>query len=103
MLRTVDEIVVYAPLERVFALAADVERWPALLPHYRYVRRLGATLPDGSAAYAMGARRSGFPIRWSAVQRREREAQRIAYRGLRVSLGAWTWSGASSPERRWCS
>lgn len=79
MLHTTDEIVVYAPLERVFALAADVERWPALLPHYRYVRRLGASLSDGSAAYAMGATRSGFPVRWSSTQRRERAAQRIAY------------------------
>lgn len=25
-------------MERVFAVAADVERWPAFLPHYRWVR-----------------------------------------------------------------
>src|SRR5919108_5425769 len=37
-MRTVDECLVRAPLETVFAVAADVERWPEHLPHYRYVR-----------------------------------------------------------------
>jgi len=36
--RTVDRVTVRAPLERVFAVAADVERWPGFLPHYRWVR-----------------------------------------------------------------
>ena len=30
---TLDERVVHAPVARIFALAAEVERWPALLPH----------------------------------------------------------------------
>jgi ribosome-associated toxin RatA of RatAB toxin-antitoxin module len=37
-MRTVDERVMRAPPRSVFELAADVERWPALLPHYRFVR-----------------------------------------------------------------
>ena len=37
-MRTVDECVVRAPVQTVFDLAADVERWPDHLPHYRYVR-----------------------------------------------------------------
>jgi hypothetical protein len=37
-MRTVDERVVRAPLATIFALAADVERWPKHLGHYRYVR-----------------------------------------------------------------
>jgi ribosome-associated toxin RatA of RatAB toxin-antitoxin module len=39
--RTVDRVSIGAPLERVFAVAADVERWPSFLPHYRWVRVLG--------------------------------------------------------------
>jgi ribosome-associated toxin RatA of RatAB toxin-antitoxin module len=31
---------VQGPLERVFAIAADVERWPSFLSHYRWVRVL---------------------------------------------------------------
>jgi ribosome-associated toxin RatA of RatAB toxin-antitoxin module len=37
-MRTVDERRVRAPVARIFALARDVERWPTLLPHYRFVR-----------------------------------------------------------------
>jgi hypothetical protein len=34
---TIDEQLVRAPLDRIFSIAADVERWPVHLPHYRYV------------------------------------------------------------------
>ncbi len=56
-----------APPERVFRLAADVERWPERLPHYRYVRALPA--PPGERRFAMGARRGAIPVSWKAVQR----------------------------------
>ena len=57
----------HAPADRIFALAADVERWPERLPHYRYVRRLPD--PNGERRFAMGARRGPIPVRWEAVQR----------------------------------
>ena len=53
---TVDEQLVHAPLERIFALAADVERWPALLPHYRYVR-FSDRRSDGGGTVEMSAYR----------------------------------------------
>lgn len=56
-----------APPERIFELAAGVERWPQLLPHYRYVRRVPD--PNGERRFAMGARRGVIPVRWEAVQR----------------------------------
>lgn len=34
----VDELFMRAPAERCFHVAADVERWPDILPHYRRVR-----------------------------------------------------------------
>lgn len=37
-MRTVDERIVRAPVATIFRLAADVERWPDHLRHYRYVR-----------------------------------------------------------------
>ena len=57
----------HAPVDRIFALAADVERWPQRLPHYRYVRRLPD--PAGERRFAMGARRGLIPVRWEAIQR----------------------------------
>ena len=75
---------------RVFALAADVERWPELLPHYRYVRRLPD--PTGERRFAMGARRGAIPVRWEAVQRPRPEDGVIEFlhtggvtRGMRVA------------------
>jgi len=78
-----------APYERVFVLAAEVERWPELLPHYRYVRRI----PDGSARhFEMGARRGPIPVRWRAIQRPLPEQRRIEFvhtggvtRGMQVA------------------
>lgn len=35
---TIDERVTTAPIDTVFRVAADVERWPDILPHYRWVR-----------------------------------------------------------------
>jgi hypothetical protein len=66
----------HAPFERVFALAADVERWPELLPHYRYVRRL----PDTAERhFEMGARRGPIPVRWRAIQRPLPAERRIEF------------------------
>jgi hypothetical protein len=38
--RTVDRTEMRAPLEAALDAACDVERWPAILPHYRWVRFL---------------------------------------------------------------
>ena len=66
-----------APYERIFALAADVERWPRILPHYRYVRRVPD--PKGERRFAMGARRGPIPVRWEAVQRPLLSERRIDF------------------------
>jgi ribosome-associated toxin RatA of RatAB toxin-antitoxin module len=58
---------VAAPPERIFPLAADIERWPQRLPHYRYVRRLPSA--PSERRFAMGARRGPIPVRWQATQR----------------------------------
>jgi uncharacterized membrane protein len=66
-----------APYERIFALAADVERWPEILPHYRYVRRRPD--PNGERRFAMGARRGPIPVTWEAIQRPMRNERRIEF------------------------
>jgi hypothetical protein len=38
MMMTVDERFMAAPVQLCFRVAADVERWPDILPHYRWVR-----------------------------------------------------------------
>jgi ribosome-associated toxin RatA of RatAB toxin-antitoxin module len=59
----VDERVVRAPLARIFELAADVDRWPAHLPHYRFVR-FDERRSDGGGTVEMSANRPFGPVNW---------------------------------------
>ena len=65
---TVDERLVRAPLARIFALAADVERWPSLLSHYRYVRFLEHRA-DGGGIVDMSANRPFGMVQWPTYWR----------------------------------
>ena len=47
MMRVIDVIDIAAPIATVFDAAADVERWPAMLPHYRSVT-IQERRPDGT-------------------------------------------------------
>jgi len=64
MMTIADEAVVRAPPQLCFRVAADVEQWPRLLPHYRWVRfhqrERGATDRVEMAAW----RDFGGPFRW---------------------------------------
>ena len=62
-METVDERVVRAPVAEIFALARDVEHWPAHLAHYRYVR-FRERAPDGGGLVEMSAYRPFGPVGW---------------------------------------
>ena len=51
-MRTVDRVSIGAPIDRVFAAARDVERWPTILAHYRWVRFVGSSPPVPLSATA---------------------------------------------------
>jgi len=68
----------------IFALAAATERWPAILPHYRYVRVLEEAGP--TRVVAMGARHDGIPIGWVARQTNDPLTPHIAFHHVR----GWT-------------
>ena len=60
---TLDQLVIRAPVATVFAVVADVEGWPARLPHYRRVfMRERAT--DGGGIVEMAANRPFGPLDW---------------------------------------
>ena len=94
------ERVARADPRKIFALAAAVEDWPRILPHYRWVRVLAS---EGTHVRTvdMAARREvvgsiAIPLRWTAVQRIYPGEMRIEFehvggitRGMRV---AWTIS-----------
>lgn len=81
-----------AERDTIFRLAAAVEDWPRILPHYRWVRLLR---DEGQhRVVEMAARRDWIPVRWTAVQELYPDERRITFRHIRgVTRGmdvAWT-------------
>ena len=62
-METLDERIVRAPVRTIFALVRDVERWPAHLAHYRWVR-FRDRAPDGGGIVEMAAWRPFGIVRW---------------------------------------
>jgi ribosome-associated toxin RatA of RatAB toxin-antitoxin module len=74
----------HAPKMSIFETAADLDLWPKILPHYRYIRFLERG-PDRNIV-VMAASRSGIPISWTSEQTVDREKVEIQFRHLK----AWT-------------
>src|SRR2546422_360206 len=71
-------LLIQADAPRIYALAAAVERWPEILPHYRWVRVLK---DDGASRLVeMAARRDWIPVWWRAEQRLYPDEPRITFR-----------------------
>ncbi len=92
-MHTGNSIIMQASREAIFETAADLEQWPRILPHYRYIRFLERA-PDRSIV-EMAALRSGIPISWTSefVVDRDRMELRFLHlkaftRGMRV---VWTF------------
>jgi ribosome-associated toxin RatA of RatAB toxin-antitoxin module len=84
-MRTVDAIHVQAPLERMFAHAASVERWPEWLAHYRYVRvleqRSDLQVVEMSANRPFGP--FNWPTWWTSEMWIEPDRHVVRYRHIR--------------------
>ena len=92
-MQTGNSIIIQAPRAAIFETAADLEQWPHILPHYRYIRFLSRR-PERSIV-EMAALRSGIPISWTSefVVDRERLELRFLHlkaftRGMKV---VWTF------------
>lgn len=94
-MHTATTVAMYGELDRIVELAADVERWPDILPHYRWV-----TLLEGGGDHKvveMAARRERIPVKWRAIQEIDRGGATpvIAFRHIRgVTKGMdvdWTF------------
>jgi ribosome-associated toxin RatA of RatAB toxin-antitoxin module len=78
-LHTKNEILIRAEAAKVYGLAAPVERWPEILPHYRWVRILGDD-GEGRRLVEMAALRNFIPVRWRAEQLLFPNVPRIVFR-----------------------
>jgi ribosome-associated toxin RatA of RatAB toxin-antitoxin module len=84
VITTSNAIVMRASPQTIFALASATERWPELLPHYRYVRVLR---DDGLLRVVeMAAWRDRIPIRWTAEQTNDPVRPHIGFK----HVAGWT-------------
>ena len=87
----------HAPKMKVFETAANLEFWPKILPHYRYIHYLERS-PNRNVV-VMAATRSGIPISWTSEQIIDREKCEVRFHHLK----AWTkgmrvvWTFEDSP------
>jgi len=83
-MHTGNSIIMGASRQAIFETAADLELWPKILPHYRYIRYLERG-PVRNVV-VMAAVRSGIPISWTSEQIIDREHFQVRFYHLR----AWT-------------
>jgi len=71
-----------APKMAIFETAANLELWPKILPHYRYIHYLDRS-PRRNVV-VMAARRSGIPISWTSEQVIDAEKVEIHFHHLKA-------------------
>lgn len=71
-----------APRMTIFETAANLELWPRILPHYRYIRYLENS-PSRNVV-VMAATRSGIPISWTSEQIIDRDRVEVHFHHLKA-------------------
>ena len=97
-MHTANSIVMNAPKLRIFEVAANLEKWPTFLPHYRYIHYLerGAN----RNVVKMAARRGNIPVSWVSEEVIDPDKYEVRFRHLK----AWTkgmevvWSFVEQPS-----
>jgi len=77
-----NSIVMHAPKTSIFETAADLELWPKILPHYRYIHYLERS-PNRNVV-VMAAKRSRIPIAWTSEQIIDRQKWEVRFHHLKA-------------------
>ncbi|MFL6530417.1 MAG: type II toxin-antitoxin system RatA family toxin [Chthoniobacterales bacterium] len=80
-MHTGNSIIMHAPKQTIFETAANLELWPKILPHYRYIRYLERG--EKHNVVVMAAVRSGIPISWTSEQTIDRERCEVRFHHLK--------------------
>src|ERR1700691_3457858 len=97
-MHTGNSIIMRAPRERICETAPNLERWPEILPHYRYIHYYEKS--PARNVVKMAATRSGIPIAWVSEQIIDRDALEVRF----THLHAWTkgmhvvWTFTDTPD-----
>jgi ribosome-associated toxin RatA of RatAB toxin-antitoxin module len=77
-----NSILIRAPKMEIFEVAANLELWPKILPHYRYINYLERS-PTRNIV-VMAAVRSGIPIKWTSEEIIDRERVEVHFNHLKA-------------------
>ena len=93
-----NSIMMRAPRRMIFETAADLELWPQILPHYRYIHYLERS-PQRNIV-VMAARRSGIPIKWTSVEEIDRARMEVRFEHLKAFTKGMrvVWTFQERPE-----
>ena len=97
-MHTENSIEIRGEVKRIFQIAAQVDKWPDILPHYRWVRIVQRK--KRRTTVEMAARRGRIPVSWAAVQE-VFPYERITYKhikGFTTGMDV-TWSFKPVQER----
>src|SRR4051812_13492865 len=97
-MRKTNSIIMRAPKNLIFETAANLELWPRILPHYRYIRYLEKG-PQRNLVI-MAARRSGIPITWTSIEEIDRERMEVRFHHLKAFTKGMNvvWTFRETPE-----
>ena len=88
-----NSIIMHASRAEIFETAANLELWPRILPHYRYIKYLERGTDRNIVI--MAANRSGIPISWMSEQIIDREKFEVRFHHLKAftkgMLVVWTF------------
>lgn len=87
-----------APRMTIFETAADLEKWPMFLPHYRSIRYLERG-PRRNIV-VMAARRGLIPISWTSEQVIDRDRVEVRFHHLKAFTKGMdvVWTFTETPE-----
>ena len=77
-METTNSVIMRGDADRIYELAANIQDWPALLPHYRYV--IVEECSERHKVARMGARRDRLPVKWRCLQELVPEERRIQFK-----------------------
>jgi aromatase len=77
-----NSIVMRAPKKFIFETAANLELWPKILPHYRYIHYLERG--SDRNIVVMAAVRSGIPIKWTSEEIIDRDRCEVHFNHLKA-------------------
>lgn len=108
-MHTENAIFIRGHIDNIFEIAANIERWPHILPHYRQVTVFDQSRDGRRKEVEMCAVRTdfpmpgaNFPVKWQSVQLCDPREHKIIFKHTKgIARGMWVeWNLKTDPWGR---